>query len=342
MIAQLDSRYIRTRPSKTLVRLLSYGLFEGRPVTTRGRWINPLVLAWLRTARRLPRTRAVDRPVFIIGTGRSGTTMLGMLLSMHRDVGFLNEPKALWHVLHPGEDVIGNYTRGPARFRLGAADASPEVIEAGHRIFGAYLAVSGSRRVVDKYPELIFRLPFVRAIFPDARFLFVTRNGWDTCRSVGHWSERLGTGNGLGRQDWWGVNRRKWRLMLEEIVAGDPVLRVDRDAIGALEAEIDKAAVEWVVAMQEGLRSMREHPEQILRVRYEDLASGDPIPSLRRVLAFCELADDQAVFEYASATLVQAESPGPLDLAASILPAFGGTMQELGYPVVVGTGRLVS
>jgi sulfotransferase family protein len=342
MIAQLDSRYIQARPGKTLVRLLSYGLFEGRPVTTRGRWINPLVLAWLRTASRLPRTRAVERPVFIIGTGRSGTTVLGMLLSLHREVGFLNEPKAVWHSLHSGEDVIGNYTRGPARFRLAAADATPEVIEAAHRILGAYLVMTGSRRVVDKYPELIFRVPFVRAIFPDARFLFVTRNGWDTCRSVAHWSERLGSGSGADRQDWWGVNGRKWQLLLDQVVAGEPLFGDGRSALARLDGETDRAAVEWVASMQEGLRLMRDLPEQVCRVRYEELASGDPLPALRRVLAFCGLSEDRAVLEYAKQTLVPATSAGALPLAPVVSAAFAATMQVLGYGSPPETGRLAS
>ena len=34
MVAQLDSLYIKTRPTKVVSRLISYGLFEGRPLTT--------------------------------------------------------------------------------------------------------------------------------------------------------------------------------------------------------------------------------------------------------------------------------------------------------------------
>ena len=43
MFAQLNSLYLKTRPYKVFSRLVSYGLFEGRPLTTRGRWINPLL-----------------------------------------------------------------------------------------------------------------------------------------------------------------------------------------------------------------------------------------------------------------------------------------------------------
>ena len=107
MVAQLDRLYVSTRPTKAYSRLVSYLLFEGRPLTTKGQWINPLVAAHFGLEKRLPQFRQVKQPVFILGTGRSGTTILGLILSLHRDVGFLNEPKALWHSVNPADDLIG-------------------------------------------------------------------------------------------------------------------------------------------------------------------------------------------------------------------------------------------
>ena len=57
MVAQLDRLYATLRPQRVPPRLISYALFEGRPLTTRGRWINPLVLAHLELEARLPQTR---------------------------------------------------------------------------------------------------------------------------------------------------------------------------------------------------------------------------------------------------------------------------------------------
>ena len=214
MVAQVDNLYVRLRLWKLWSRLVSYALFEGRPLTTKGGWINPLVFAHFAIEKRLPQLRRVKRPVFILGTGRSGTTVLGIVLSMHREAGFLNEPKALWHAIHPKEDLIGSYSRGVAHYRLGEADANPDMKRSANRLFGAYLAATLSRRVVDKYPELIFRVPFVRALFPDAKFLFLVRNGWDTCHSIEGWSNRLGEQVADETHDWWGVDRRKWNMLV--------------------------------------------------------------------------------------------------------------------------------
>ena len=53
MIPQIDRRYVKERPTKLFSRLVSYALFEGRPLTTKGRWINPLVSCLQHIALRL-------------------------------------------------------------------------------------------------------------------------------------------------------------------------------------------------------------------------------------------------------------------------------------------------
>jgi hypothetical protein len=330
MIAQLDPLYIRIRPWKLWNRMMSYSLFEGRPLTTRGRWINPLVFAHFALEKRLPALRRVEKPLFILGTGRSGTTVLGMVLSMHRDVGFLNEPKALWHAIRPDEDLIGSYTRGPARYRLDREDAAAEVVRSAHRLFGAYLALSGARRVADKYPELIFRVPFVKAIFPDAKFLFLVRNGWDTCHSIEGWSNRLGTQEGSEVHDWWGADRRKWNLLLDQIVPGHPDLAPHRDLMRSWTSQTDMAAVEWIVTMREGGRLVREYPRDVLQVSYEALCSG-PRAVMEQIREFADLRADEAPFRYAASILRPPRPRSPAALASVIDRPFRDMMRALGY-----------
>lgn len=330
MVAQIDRMYAYTRPAKVLGRLIGYALFEGRPLTTKGRWFNAIVLPFLSLLKRIPCPRRVKSPIFIVGTGRSGTTILGSVLSIHKRVGFLNEPKALWHSAVKCEDLIGSYSKRPGRYRLDRSDAVARVNMAMHRLYGWYSAATLSRRVVDKYPELIFRAPFVRELFPDAKFLFLYRNGWDTCRSITKWSERLGRREGGAVHDWWGLNNRKWRLLVEQLVVDDPELADHVDEIGALSNHADMAAVEWIVAMREGLRISREYPAAVHAVCYEELVK-EPRKVLMEISDFCELGPDPVLMEYGEKVLRSEGSPVPFALHRAIEHAFRRTMRDLGY-----------
>lgn len=330
MIAQLTPLYIKTRPTKAVSRLISYALFEGRPLTTKGRWINPLVFSLLKLEKRMPQIKKVVKPIFIIGSGRSGSTILGTLLSMHRDVGFLNEPKAIWHNLYPYEDVIGNYTQAEAFYRLGAAHSNEGIRRAAHRIFGAYLTATASSRLVDKYPELVFRVPFVRAIFPDARFIFLIRNGWDTCVSIDKWSKRNGVAAPDELHDWWGLNNRKWKLMLDELVSRDPDLSRGLKHIRSLADHTQMAAVEWVVTMREGFRQKKRFPDSVYIFKYEDLCNS-PRQALGGLLKFCELPEDEKFYSYAEGVLTPNPTYERFDVDPVVLPAFEKTLSMAGY-----------
>jgi len=330
VIAQLDREYLRLAPGKACGRVVAWALFEGRPLTTRGRWINPLVFALAGLARRAPALARVERPLFVIGTGRSGTTWLGLLLSLHPDVGFLNEPKALWHSARADEDLIGSYARGPARVALGSADATDAARRALAHGYGAYLRLTGARRVLDKYPELVHRVAFARALFPDARFLFLVRDGRATARSIAQWSATHGR---PGAEDWWGRADRKWRVLCSELVPREPDLAPRAAALLALERPAERAALEWVLAMRAGLRAEREHAGAVLRVGYEELCR-DPGSTLERVLAHCGLAPSDRVLEYARRTAVPAAaeiSSESLALPPDLARAFEALQRDLGY-----------
>lgn len=118
MVAQLNLQMLRNSPSSTIGRMINYAFIEGRPLTTKGRWINPIVFAGYKIAQRLPLLRTVNSPIFIVGNGRSGTTLLGRLFALHQNVSFLNEPKALWHFAHGAEDLIGSYSDAAASVRI--------------------------------------------------------------------------------------------------------------------------------------------------------------------------------------------------------------------------------
>ena len=331
MIAQLNSKYIKTRPLKALTRLISYVFFEGRPATTKGRWFNQFVLSLLKCISHSNREfRPIKQPIFILGIGRSGTTILGLVLSMHKDVGYLNEPKAIWHLIHPYEDVIGSYSQDEGLYYLSSEDANNDRCHQANQIFGAFLSSTFSRRLVDKYPELIFRVDFVKALFPDARFIFLIRNGWDTCRSIASWSERHGIYVNDETYDWWGVNDRKWKLLVEQLVYTDIEFQEVAEEVSSFDQHLDRAVIEWVVTMREGLRLLKKGSEYIFTVRFEELTSK-PDDVLPKLCEFCELHLDTTFLDYARYTLQPVPPREHFDIHPKIAPFFNDTMAKLEY-----------
>ncbi|MDR3390207.1 MAG: sulfotransferase [Sulfuriferula sp.] len=330
MVAQIDKEYLDYGLARSMRRIASYSLYEGRPLTTKGRFINPLVFSWLNTLAAAPGTPTVDRPIFITGLGRSGTTILGILLSLHNKVGYLNEPKALWHVIDPRQDINGNYSLSGARYRLDADDTTPAIKQRAHRLFSRYLKFSGVSRVVDKYPELIFRVGYVQSIFPDAKFIFITRSGADAVPSVVKWSERLGVKSGEHIDDWWGRDDIKWHYLREQLLLANPAYESVWSLATADLDHANRAALEWIVTMREGLEQEQRHPDAVIRVAYEALLA-DPVGELVRLQQQCGLEPDPAVADYAKKRLYDNPAKGWPVLHPVVDALFRDTMKELGY-----------
>ncbi|WP_368188424.1 sulfotransferase [Aestuariibius sp. HNIBRBA575] len=330
MVAQIDKTMLRKRPMKIPGRVLSWALIEGRPLTTKGQWINGLVFAGYRLAQMIPMRKGADRPVYIIGTGRSGTTVLGTLFAMHRDTVFLNEPKAIWHAAHGREDIIGSYTTAPSQIRLPAPEATPAMARKIARIYSGAMRVGLARRVVDKYPELVFRVPFVLALFPQARFIAILRDGVDTCSSVTGWSKRKGENVGDQVHDWWGRDGRKWQMIVDQLLPEHADLAPLQDQLRTCMDHRDRAAVEWILSMREARAMAAQHP-QVLTLTYEDLCQN-PEPVLAQMLSHCDLADDPVFVDYAKTILNKADSYATLELHPDLVVPFRTELQTMGYP----------
>jgi hypothetical protein len=315
MVAQLDREFIKTAPGRAASRLVAYTFFEGRPATTKGRWLNPAVFANLHFATHLPWKR-VDGPMFIVGMGRSGTTLLGRILATHPDVGFLNEPKAMWHVIRDDEDIIGSYAPPlSGRLYLDVDDANEEVVKRSHALFAWYRRASKSARVVDKYPELVFRHAFVRAVFPDARFIVAVRGPWATLSSVAGWSKTHASHNA----DWWGVRDQKWSILWSQGVA-QKTANADIAQLN-LNDEDDhfiRAAVEWVVTMREAISLAAADPRAML-IAYERLIQ-DPGGMVGEILDFCQLPLSPRTTRYAETVVSSQDHDDHPEAIASRLP----------------------
>src|SRR5690606_33383867 len=144
-----------------------------------------------------------QRPIFILGCGRSGTTIFGTTLSQHRDITYLNERRDLWHQAYPIADIWSE--QGKARggkMKLTAADASPDKSALLRTLFYRQTIKTSRPVLVEKLPINNFRVEFIQAIFPDARFIHIYRNGLEVANSIKKMSE-------AGK--WFASNQYKWQ-----------------------------------------------------------------------------------------------------------------------------------
>lgn len=104
----------------------------------------------------------------VLGAARSGTTFLSEnCIASVSEVFFLGEPNFIW--------MHGHAYR--SHDLLSASDASEGIKCYIRRRFKKYLADSGVSILVEKTPANCLRIPFIREVFPQARFIHVVRDG---------------------------------------------------------------------------------------------------------------------------------------------------------------------
>lgn len=135
-------------------------------------------------AQRLPNfsRQQLKRPIFLIGCHRSGTTLLGRLLDMHRDVANWTEANEIWDP-HWFPWHEGNLTTrppleyDPQRFINRWWQQNEGRMDEIRAAFGAYQFLHRKSFFMNKSPYNVFRLPQLRAHFPHARFVYIIRDG---------------------------------------------------------------------------------------------------------------------------------------------------------------------
>jgi hypothetical protein len=131
------------------------------------------------------RTSSIKSPVFILGCGRSGTTILGNLLAQHPSVTYLHEPRALWTSAYPETDIwTERAVTRHGKLVFTESDVNPRKTRALRKLFAWELRKSRRPILVEKLPINNFRLSFIRGMFPDCRFIHIWRNGLEVARSI--------------------------------------------------------------------------------------------------------------------------------------------------------------
>ena len=122
-----------------------------------------------------------DRPIFVIGMPRSGTTLTEQILASHPLITGAGE-------LSEMHKIAGELGRGDIDKTMYARNLNNLTVGQARKLAGRYLAVlkrhSGSAsRVVDKMPHNYELVGLISILFPNARIIHCRRSAMDTCLS---------------------------------------------------------------------------------------------------------------------------------------------------------------
>jgi hypothetical protein len=277
----------------------------------------------------LPRRPPPRAPVFILGSPRSGTTMLFQLLDRSQQLASLGYgSQFLWEMFRPRRIEPGR-----------SHAAGPDDIAAGEpRVLAwAIDRVAGDMPYLDKFPRMVLRAEYLNALYPDARFVYIARDGRAAVSSlVTGWrtAGKFGQGTQLPAPlAIEGYTGPVWKFLLppgwEAYTSGRTLAEV--------------CAFQWM----EGNRSVldaraRIGPERFVNVRYEDLVAA-PVETTRALLDGLGLGADPDVLDHAASldrkvthTAVTAPRPekwrdeNPAEIE-SILEMIAPMMARLGY-----------
>jgi omega-hydroxy-beta-dihydromenaquinone-9 sulfotransferase len=241
----------------------------------------------------------ITKPIFIVGTGRCGSTAFHRVLARHPQVmwlsGFAEQfpYRPAWNRwavtavgnpllrgllgrrIRPGENYGFWYKHAygfaePGR-DLTAADLTPRVRRQVRGVLEAMLTRTRSRLLVKLTGWS--RIGFLHELFDDAKFIHIVRDGRAVASSLLH----IGSWQWRG---WYGPSSWRYGPLSAEDQAAWEACNRSFVALAGLQWKIHSRAVE---AARQAL-----DPDLFLEVKYETFC-GQPVETCRRVLEFAEL-----------------------------------------------------
>ena len=270
-----------------------------------------------------------EKPIFILGCSRAGTTLVYKTFSESREIGSLQrETHDFWMDLHPLAEKNWD-THG-----LTAQDASQRDRDTVSRYFYTH---TGQRRFVDKNNQNGLCVPYLYALYPDAHFVYVKRSpgdnlnslieGWGKADEFATWSDHLPEKVAVE-----GGRYTRWCFFLAEGW---------RDYINAPVEDV--CAFQYKVINQAILDGRKIVPDsQWTEIFYEDLVK-DPVAGFRRIFTACGLAFTPALKSHCAEVLstpYNAFSEIRLDKwrdgrhrerIERIMPLVAGVARDMGY-----------
>jgi tetratricopeptide (TPR) repeat protein len=199
-----------------------------------------------------------ERPIFIVGMPRSGTSLAEQILASHPNVVGAGE-------LPDMGLVLGNIREKPGAPRIHYPDFLTQLNEGMLKAMGAAYVkgvtarIADTPRFVDKMPGNFAYVGLIKLMFPNARIIHCRRDPLDTCVSC-----------------------------FTHLFSGHQDFSYDLEELGRYYRSYETLMDHWQQVMPEG---------SVLELTYEDVVS-DLEAQVRRMLAFCGLDWDERCLSF--------------------------------------------
>lgn len=244
-------------------------------------------------------------PIFIIGCGRSGTTILGETLAEHPDIKYLNEPRFLWHKVYPEFNIWEENISNPVLF---ADEKNTDSIRTNQlrKLFYREQVISNSKVVLEKLPINNFRLEFLKKSFPKAKFIYLTRNGLEVSKSI----ERR-----IQKQNWF--TGKKYELLKEYEQKTSSEYNPKTD--------LEKGMWEWKLSIMESDKFFKNlKKSQYIHLSYQDFIEN-PEKKTQEIFNFLNLNSSERLVKNISGT-IQRKNPKQEKIETENLKEIGGEL----------------
>ncbi len=134
-----------------------------------------------------------ELPVFIVGTPRSGTTLLEQILAAHPRVHGAGELRFITEFVQALPKRLDKSEAYPECLRFLTADLISELAEAYLENLRSYCGDGKVLRVTDKMPGNFYHIGLISILFPRARIIHCRRDPLDACLSI--YFQASNTGN---------------------------------------------------------------------------------------------------------------------------------------------------
>jgi hypothetical protein len=232
--------------------------------------------------------QAKYRMLFVVGCGRSGTTIFSHCLGQHRDVAELNEPLHIWFGTSVKTDIISPFAElVGGRCRLDRHDVDDKV-KARYRAMIDYHVQGNASIVCDKLPLNTFRVDYIAELCPMAKFILLHRSPRAVASSIEQCMKRDGI--------WWGPYDCKWRAISRYAEKHPDLRHIVPSAID----DYYRGLVEWRVGQKLALDDLAKlDPAQCMHVHYEDFIA-DPRCIAKDCFEFAGAELDETAADFAA------------------------------------------